>query len=310
MAVPKFSDLFRLVLESLLDGGTHTTAECLEYIVDKLQLSEQDCQTLLPNGRRTVLKDRVHWALTYVRQAGLALNVKRGYNQITEEGRRIVMDSSIELNETYLMKYQSFRQFKNRNKDTTGDKPMAGALAATPLTATPDERMNEAFDELNRALENDILDEILSKKDFQFFERLVVDLVMAMGYGSDEENAGVVTQSTCDGGIDGVISEDKLGFNKIYIQAKCWDKASTVSRPEIQKFVGALAGMGANKGLFITTSQFSKEAIKYAKDQHGAKVVLVDGMRLAKLMIEHGVGVSPVYRYVVKRLDTDYFNLN
>lgn len=124
---------------------------------------------------------------------------------------------------------------------------------------------------------------------------------------SDEENAGVVTQSTNDGGIDGVISEDKLGFNKIYIQAKCWEKSSTVSRPEIQKFVGALAGMGANKGLFITTSQFSKEATKYAKEQHIAKVVLVDGMRLAKLMIEHGVGVSPVYRYVVKRLDSDYF---
>lgn len=265
---------------------------------------------MLPKANRTVLADRIQWAITFVRQAGLLESPKRGYNSITAEGRRVVNDKSIVLNDDYMMRYESFVRFKKGGKNSSESASSHSAFVPEAHSGTPEERMNDAFAEINRALETDILDEILAKKDFKFFERLVVDLVMAMGYGSDEENAGVVTNPTNDGGVDGIVSEDKLGFNKIYIQAKCWDKGNTVSSPEIQKFVGALAGMGANKGLFITTSQYSKQAIEYAKSQHIAKVVLVDGARLAKLMIEHGVGVSPVSQYVIKRIDSDYFNPN
>lgn len=265
---------------------------------------------MLPKANRTVLADRIQWAITFVRQAGLLESPKRGYNSITAEGRRVVNDKSIVLNDDYMMRYESFVRFKKGGKNSSESASSHSTFVPEVHSGTPEERMNDAFAEINRALETDILDEILAKKDFKFFERLVVDLVMAMGYGSDEENAGVVTNPTNDGGVDGIVSEDKLGFNKIYIQAKCWDKGNTVSSPEIQKFVGALAGMGANKGLFITTSQYSKQAIEYAKSQHIAKVVLVDGARLAKLMIEHGVGVSPVSQYVIKRIDSDYFNPN
>lgn len=310
MAVPKHSDLYRLVLETMSDGEVHHYTDCISFVVQKMRLTDEDCQTLLPNGKRTMLKDRVQWAVTYVRQAGLIESVKRGFSRLTNEGKRVLLDKSIVLNDEYMMRYASFAKFKKGNKHEMKKDSTFDNEKEELIVGTPEERMNDAFAEINRALETDILDEILTKKDFKFFERLVVDLVMAMGYGSDEENAGVVTKPTNDGGVDGIVSEDKLGFNKIYIQAKCWDKASTVSRPEIQKFVGALAGMGANKGLFITTSQYSKEAVEYAKSQHIAKVVLVDGARLAKLMIEHGVGVSPVSQYVIKRIDSDYFNPN
>lgn len=310
MALPKHSDLYRLVLEAMSDGAVHHWRVCLPYITDRIKLTPEETQQMLPKANRTVLADRIQWAITFVRQAGLLESPKRGYNSITAEGRRVVNDKSIVLNDDYMMRYESFVRFKKGGKNSSESASSHSTFVPEAHSGTPEERMNDAFAEINRALETDILDEILAKKDFKFFERLVVDLVMAMGYGSDEENAGVVTNPTNDGGVDGIVSEDKLGFNKIYIQAKCWDKASTVSRPEIQKFVGALAGMGANKGLFITTSQYSKEAIEYAKSQHIAKVVLVDGARLAKLMIEHGVGVSPVSQYVIKRIDSDYFNPN
>lgn len=319
MALPKHSDLFRTVLEFLKDGKIHHWRECIDYVIRERKLTPEEVNQLHKSGRGRIIDSRVQWAITYIRQAGLVGYVKRGYCQITDEGRRVLQDKSVNLNHGYLMRYDSFAKFMTGGKSGL---PGAGAsVVVIPQTAdqtvtpegqpaTPEERMGEAFAELNRVLETEILDEILNKKDFKFFERLVVDLVLAMGYGSDEENAGVVTKATGDGGVDGVISEDKLGFNKIYTQAKCWDRGNTVSRPEIQKFVGALAGMGANKGLFITTSQYSKDAMEYARSQHGAKVVLVDGMRLAKLMIEHGVGVSPVSQYVIKRIDSDYFNPN
>lgn len=310
MAVPKHSDLYRLILETMADGEVHHYTDCISFVIQKMRLTDEDCQTLLPNGKRTMLKDRVQWAVTYVRQAGLIESVKRGFSRLTNEGKRVLLDKSIVLNDDYMMRYKSFVRFKKGGKNSSESASSHSTFVPEVHSGTPEERMNDAFAEINRALETDILDEILAKKDFKFFERLVVDLVMAMGYGSDEENAGVVTNPTNDGGVDGIVSEDKLGFNKIYIQAKCWDKGNTVSSPEIQKFVGALAGMGANKGLFITTSQYSKQAIEYAKSQHIAKVVLVDGARLAKLMIEHGVGVSPVSQYVIKRIDSDYFNPN
>lgn len=310
MALPKHSDLYRLVLEAMSDGAVHHWRVCLPYITDRIKLTPEELQQMLPKANRTVLADRIQWAITFVRQAGLLESPKRGYNSITAEGRRVVNDRSIVLNDDYMMRYESFVRFKKGGKNSSESASSHSTFVPEVHSGTPEERMNDAFAEINRALETDILDEILANKDFKFFERLVVDLVMAMGYGSDEENAGVVTNPTNDGGVDGIVSEDKLGFNKIYIQAKCWDKGNTVSSPEIQKFVGALAGMGANKGLFITTSQYSKQAIEYAKSQHIAKVVLVDGARLAKLMIEHGVGVSPVSQYVIKRIDSDYFNPN
>lgn len=313
MAVPKHSDLYRLVLESLSDGKVHHWRDCLFYIVRRLKLTEADRQQMLPSGRRPMLDDRVQWAVTYVRQAGLLEYPRRGYCQLSDEGRRVLRDSSIVLNNAYLMRYESFVRFTRGGRNQSGAVSVVAESSKETADETPMERMSSAFAELNRALESEILDEIMRKKDagdFAFFERLVVDLVLAMGYGSNEEDAGVVTKPTGDNGIDGVVSEDKLGFNKIYIQAKCWALDSAVGRPEIHKFVGALAGYGATKGLFITTGHFSEPAKEYARLPHTTKVVLVDGSRLAQLMIEHGVGVSPVSQYVVKRMDSDYFNPN
>lgn len=313
MAVPRHSDLYRLVLEALRDGAVHHWRDCVPYIVEKLKLTPEDCQKMLPSGRRPMLFDRVQWSITYVRQAGMVVYPKRGYCQLTEEGLRVVNDASIVLDDAYMMRYDGFVRFRKGNKPQGSHSAVVQAPEQAGTDETPVERMNSAYEELRRVLESEILEEIMRKKDagdFVFFERLVVDSVMAMGYGSNMEGAGVVTKPTGDGGIDGIVSEDKLGFNKIYIQAKCWALDSTVGSPDVHQFLGALTANCASKGLFITTGRFSAPALKLADLPHDKKLVLVDGSMLAKLMIEHSVGVSPVNHYVVKRIDSDYFNPN
>lgn len=307
MAVPQYTKMYRFVIEALSDGKEHHYNDCIAHVAKQMNLSVEDCQLMLSNGSKTVLKDRVQWALTHVRAAGLAEITKRGWSRITSEGLRILADSSIDLNNDYLMRYKSFvaRFCKGKKTDNHPQHPHHNEEEKTP-----NERINDAFVELNKTLEEELLDEIIRKKDakdYGFFESLVVDLVKAMGYGSQLENSGYVTPLSCDGGIDGIVAEDKLGFNKIYIQAKCWALDSTVGAPDIQQFMGALTSNGANKGLFITTGKFSAPARKIADMPHDKKLVLIDGPHLAKLMIEYGIGVSPVKTYVVKRIDSDYF---
>ena len=219
---------------------------------------------------------------------------------ISDEGKRVLSSNPTVLDDEYLMRYEGFREFKTPSNGS--------ALSLSTSDATPQDELEDAFQKINSALISDLLTEIMSQTP-DFFENLVVQLLVKMGYGGSISDAGEVLGKTGDEGIDGIVREDKLGFSLIYIQAKRWDLGNSVGRPEIQKFVGALAGAGASKGLFITTAGFSKEAYAYADKQHTTKVVLVDGKTLANLMIEHNLGVSTQIVYELKRVDTDYFVL-
>ena len=199
----------------------------------------------------------------------------------------------------FLLQYEGFREFQAKRENNISEQPEI-------LDTTPQDELEDAFQKINDALISDLLSEIMRQTP-DFFESLVVQLLIKMGYGGSISDAGKVMGKTGDEGIDGIIYEDKLGFSLIYIQAKRWDLGGSVGRPEIQKFVGALAGAGASKGLFITTSKFSKDAYTYAEKQHSTKVVLVDGNKLANLMIEYNLGVSTQITYELKKIDTDFF---
>lgn len=304
MSVPKFFEFFPVVLQSLLEGTEKTVKQIRMDSIELLPVSEEDCNELLPSGRQRTVDNRVNWAITYLKNAGLISAVRRGVYIITDEGKNAYHDVGSELDLGYLERYESFRVFHC----STVNKPSPQIPSQSPLEDTPQDMFEKAYSQINSALAEDLLASIMEHSP-AFFERLVVDLLLKMGYGSSFDSAGMVVGHSGDEGIDGIIREDKLGFSNIYIQAKRWDPNSmTVGRPEIQKFVGALAGQGASKGLFITTAQFTKEAVNYAAKQLAAKIVLVDGHQLTKLMIEYGIGVSVQSTYTIKKIDSDYFD--
>ena len=229
--------------------------------------------------------------------------VSRGKYTITEEGRKAFLQDGNAIDLKYLDRYESFRAF---HAPRTIDNSNATARAEVS-ESTPQDALDIAFSQINTDLAADILAAIMERSP-AFFEKLVVDLLVRMGYGGAFEGAGQVVGHSGDEGIDGIIREDKLGFSNIYIQAKRWNLDASIGRPEIMKFVGALAGQGASKGLFITTAQFTKEACNYANKQLTTKIVLIDGQRLARLMIEYDVGVSTQSVYAIKRIDSDFFS--
>ena len=301
MAIPRFYLFHKPLLEAIADGMPHHNKDVKKIICSKMNLGASDLRTLLPSGKQTIFDNRYAWARTYLKRAGLLVNVSRSIIVITQEGLSVLHENPKIIDIRYLNRYESFRVFTNQ---TLEEKTLDNAVLE--VDDTPLENLERAFGKLNANLVDEILFEII-KQTPEFFEHLVVSLLKKMGYGGSLTDVGTVIGQTGDEGIDGIIREDKLGFNLIYIQAKRWDINQTVSRPEIQKFVGALAGQGATKGLFITTARFSKDARSYADIQHTTKVVLVDGDHLAKLMIEHNLGVSIVDIYEVKRLDSDFF---
>lgn len=304
MAVPKFFEFFPAVLQSLLDGSEKTVKQIRMESINILSVSDADCNELLPSGKQRTVDNRANWAITYLKNAGLIFAVRRGIYVITAEGKRAYLDAGKKLDLTYLERYESFRLFHGTPVTT----PIVGSPADSTPEDTPQDMFEKAYQQINSALAEDLLASIMEHSP-AFFERLVVDLLLRMGYGSSLDSAGMVVGHSGDEGIDGIIREDKLGFSNIYIQAKRWDPVSmSVGRPEIQKFVGALSGQGASKGLFITTAQFTKEAINYAAKQSAAKIVLVDGQQLTKLMIEYGIGVSVQSTYTIKKIDSDYFD--
>lgn len=304
MAVPKFFEFLPVVLQALLNGSEKTVKQIRLESINLLSVTTEDCNELLPSGRQRTVDNRVNWAITYLKNAGLISAVRRGVYVITDEGTKAYQDAGTGIDLAYLERYETFRSFHSPLPSTSSTP------ASTPssLEDTPQDMFESAYSQINTALAEDLLAAIMEHSP-AFFERLVVDLLLKMGYGSTLDSAGMVVGRTGDEGIDGIIREDKLGFSNIYIQAKRWDPESmTVGRPEIQKFVGALAGQGASKGLFITTAQFTKEAINYAAKQSAAKIVLVDGHQLTKLMIEYGIGVSIQSIYTIKKIDSDYFD--
>ena len=303
MAVPKFFEFFESFLRALSDGQTHDSKEVRKLIADDMKLTDEDLAEWLPSGKQTTFDNRVAWARVYLDRAGLISTPSRAHYCITEEGKK-ALASGETIDIDYLERYPSFQIFHGSQPGPQpGPKPNPGK----PDDISPTEELDDAFKKVNASLAEELMTEVM-KLDPGDFEKLVVKLLLKMGYGSGIDNAGVVTKLSGDGGIDGIIKEDQLGFSSIYIQAKQWALDSTVGRPEIQKFAGALQGEKATKGLFITTAKFSKEAYAYANQLHQSNIVLIDGEALTKLMIKFNLGVYVDQVYEVKKIDADFFS--
>ncbi len=298
MAIPDFQTIMLPLLKFASDGKEHARKEAIDYLSSYFKLTDMEISELLPSGNQERFDNRVAWARSYMKQAKLIESASRGLFKITERGQQALKKNPDRINIQFLMQYPEFVEFRTRSK---GDN-LAQETVADSLT-TPKEVLEAGYQKIRNELAVELIDTI-KKCSPKFFENLVVELLLKMGYGGSRAEAGTAIGKTGDGGIDGTINEDRPGLDVIYIQAKRWD--GTVGRPEIQKFVGALQGKRAKKGVFITTSDFSKEAEDYAA-AIDSKVILIKGEKLANLMIDFEVGVSKVASYDVKKLDSDYF---
>lgn len=303
MSVPKFYMFFKSMLHSLEDGNVRSAKEMRVLIANEMKLSDEQLSELIPSGKQTTFSNRVAWAKTYLNKAGLLSIPKRGYYQITEEGKK-ALSSGEKIDLEYLERYESFRVFHSYNN---ADGVSFNQESILEKDESPMEILDSAFMQVNNTLASELMDQVMQLSSTEF-ESLVVRLLLQMGYGSGIDDAGIVTKQTNDGGIDGIIKEDQLGFSSIYIQAKQWALERTVDRPEVQKFAGALQGEKATKGLFITTASFSSGARLYAENLRGSTIVLIDGKQMMHLMIKYNLGVSTIHIYEVKRVDSDFFN--
>ena len=297
MPIPKFDELFNDVLEFLSDKKEYKTRDVKEDLSKKLNLTDEERQQLLPSGTEPIIKNRIGWSITSLKKAGYVESKKWGSVNITDLGFNAHKNNpNITIED--LMEIPSYLEYINGSK-VVDDKLDSGE-------ATPEEELDASFKQINKKLAGELLENILNN-DPIFFERLVLDLLLKMGYG-DFEDAGQTTSATNDGGIDGIISQDRLGLDKIAIQAKRYTE-NVIGRPILQSFAGALLGMGLTKGVFITTSSFTKNAIEYAQNQSNLTIILIDGDKLADLMIEYNVGTFTSHTYEIKRIDSDYFNI-
>lgn len=299
MALPKYNDLYRVLLTVLQDGQQHSMKDVRNSIAQMLHLTEKDISETLSNGS-TVYAGRVGWAKTYLKKAEMIESSQRGYISITSAGRSLLASNEPITNAVLAKLSPAFCEFYQHKVSDDASTAPTPAEAHEETPETPQETFERVYTLINDQLADDLLTEVLNQSP-AFFEQLVVDLMKAMNYGE-----GFVTKYSGDDGIDGIIHEDKLGFNLIYIQAKRWKPDVTIGKPELQKFAGAMMGPPkVEKGLFITTAKFSPKAKDYANAQH---IILVDGKKLTELMIEHGVGVSTQKAYLIKRVDSDYFS--
>ncbi len=303
MTIPNFQEIFWPLLQLAGDGKEHSLREATKAIADHFAMSDEERRQLLPSGRQTVIVSRVSWARTYLVKAGLLESPRRGYFRITPRGQEVLRHPPETLNVSFLLaRYPEFVVFHRGNtRQIKG--PSVSSEVEEKAEQTPEEIIEAAYRKIQEQLAAELLESIRSSSP-AFFEQLVVDLLVKMGYGGSREDAGRAIGRQGDEGIDGVINEDRLGLDIIYIQAKRWE--GTVGRPEIQKFAGALQGKRAKKGIFITTSTFSQGARDYA-NRIDSKIILIDGQKLAQLMIEYSVGVTPIAVYELKRIDRDYF---
>lgn len=299
MAIPDFQTLMLPVLDVLKDGKEYPFKYVVDSLAKRYQLGSEELAEMLPSRRAPKFYNRVAWAKFYLKKAGLVSQTKRSFLSITAAGLQAIKSNPERVDLKYLDQIPEYREFK----DSSSDKLNLTEIVDNQSTETPEEILEASYQKLSAALATELLDTVKSSTP-QFFERLVVELLLAMGYGGTRAEAGRAIGQSGDGGIDGIIDEDRLGLDSIYIQAKRWE--GVVGRPEIQKFVGALQGQRAHKGVFITTSDFTKEAQEYVKNINN-KVVLVNGLSLARLMIENDIGVSIDATYAVKKIDSDYF---
>jgi restriction system protein len=301
MSIPDYQSLMLPLLRQTSDEREHPFPELVDALATEFSLTDAERRELLPSGSQFLFANRVGWARTYLKKAGLLSAPKRGFVQITERGLQLLKENPKRIDNKVLRRFPEFLEFQSVKVGDEKDIP--DIKAADQLD--PQENVEAAYQRIQKQLSAELLAQIKTCSP-QFFERLVLDLLLQMGYGGSRRDVGEVIGKSGDGGVDVVIKEDKLGLDAVYIQAKRWDTGSVGSK-EIQAFVGALHGRKARKGVFITTSGFSKPAHDYARDIQD-KVILIDGPKLADLMIEHGVGVSTVASYEIRKIDSDYFN--
>jgi restriction system protein len=297
VAIPKFQEITLPMLKLAANGEVWSLTDAREELAKHFQLTEEELEELLPSGRQARFANRVAWAKVYLERGGLLSSPKRAHFQITERGREVLQNPPDEVSIKFLSQYPEFQEFRSRSsKNTEGESD-------DESSDTPEETLESAYLTIRKNLASEVLERVKSCTP-RFFEHLVVDLLLKMGYGRAGGGSGERVGQAGDEGIDGIISEDRLGLEMVYLQAKRWE--GTVGRPEIQKFVGALHGKRARKGVFITTGSFSADAAAYVQTID-PKVALVDGKQLAEYMIDFGLGVSLARAYEVKRIDTDYF---
>lgn len=297
MSVPKYDELMKPLLVAVSDGETYKMKDVTALLAEQLNLSSDDLAEMLPSGRQTVFKNRVGWAKTYLKKAGLLDSPARATIVITNAGKQVVADNPEKIDSKYLEQFPSFVDFASASEPL--DDSNSASAAPKPSDLTPDDQLEDAYKEINDSLASDLLTEVLKIPPYTF-EKFVVDLLLKMGYGKADFGSHA-TVASGDDGIDGIIMEDKLGFSLIYMQAKEWAVDKVVGQPDIQSFVGAIAGKKGD-GLFVTTARFSQKAKDYAHTHH---IILIDGERLANLMIEYNFCVSTRKTFEIKAVDTD-----
>lgn len=297
MAIPDFQTLMLPLLQAVKDGRDYMLKALEAQVGEVFSLTAEEMRVLLPSGGAPLFYNRLAWAKTHLKKAGLIAQAKRGVFFITAAGKELLGSPPSRIDMAFLQRYPGYARAPSALVEDAAEVVNGAA------DATPDEIMESAYGRSVAALADEVLDRVKSCPP-EFFERLVVRLLIQMGYGGSKAEAGRAVGKSGDGGIDGIINEDRLGLDAIYLQAKRWE--GVVGRPEIMKFVGALAGQRATKGVFITTSWFTQDAKDYAASSQ-FKVVLIDGIRLSDLMIEHSLGVSVVASYHLKRIDSDFF---
>ena len=298
MPIPDFQTLMLPLLRYLADGAERNNQETIDALAEEFDLTDAERAKLLPSGKQTVFRNRVAWAKSHFKRAGLIDSPRRGVYRITDPGREVLATNLQRIDLRFLDQFPGHREFR-----ASARTEIAPGVTAQADEMTPEEHIALGYQQIRDELGADLLRRIKECPP-EFFEQLVVDLLLAMGYGGSRQDAGKAVGRSGDGGIDGIIKEDRLGLDAIYIQAKRWE--NVVGRPEIQKFAGALQGQRARKGILITTSSLTKEAREFVSAIEN-RIVLIDGRMLAGLMIDHGIGVSEVGTYVVKRVDSDYF---
>lgn len=301
MAIPDYQSFMLPLLKYAADNQEHSINDAIDFLNKELNISDEERKYLLPSGTQFIVDNRIGWAKTYLLKAGLLESTRRGFFKITQRGLDYLKNNPSDLNTKILMQFEEFKNFRNTRKN----KEEKEEQYEKETTYTPQEALEYGLSKINETLADDLTNRIKQCSP-SFFEKLVIDLLVKMGYGGSKQEAAQVIGKSGDEGIDGIIKEDKLGLDVIYVQAKRWE--NVVGRPEIQKFVGALAGQNANKGIFITTSYFTKDAEEYAKGL-STKLILIDGEKLTDLMIEYNVGVSIIDTIQIKKIDSDYFNI-
>ncbi|MCH8568961.1 MAG: restriction endonuclease [Balneolales bacterium] len=304
--IPTYEEIMLPMLKYISDGKEHSLSEVHDYLVKHFKLSDDEIRKLLPSGQQAVFRNRIGWARAYLKKAGLLASPKRAHFNITDRGKEFLKENPSEITSKDLLRFDEFVKFQTSKKSKSSNNEVSADENEKILESTPEEVLEYAYQKIKNDLANELIEMIKSCSP-AFFEKLIIDLLIAMGYGGSRKDAGEAMGKSGDGGIDGIIKEDKLGLDIIYLQAKRWENVVPVK--EIRDFTGALASKKAKKGIFISTSSFPKSVYEFV-NQIEYKIILIDGQRLAELMIENNVGLTIINSYQIKTIDSDYFEEN